>query len=212
MQCLVSCSNDFVLVYLLAPSAAAKPATTSAIKRAIANLPPHIFSAGPYSHLQRLICFGYKAVQYGIIGFTMGVAGSSAVNTMTNVRELTDDKFEPPTEAPSAILTGLGWLYFMGLNSNLRYNLVARAEQVLYTRYPGVISKSGSIGLRLANNFLGAYQWVDIADEIGVSQPRKSLREERRKRQQRERRSRWLWWRPRPPEPKKWPFCLFQSS
>ena len=212
MQMLVSCSNDFALVYLLSPTVGSAPVATTWLQRNLQKLPPHVFASGLYTATQRAACFLWKALQYGIIGFSMGLAGSFAVNRMTDVRELTDEKFEPPSEAPSAILTGLGWLYFMGLNSNLRYNLVAAGEQLLYRRYPGAASKLGSVGLRLANNFVGAYQWVDLADEIGVSQPRKSLREERRLRARRERRAKWMWWKRREPEPPfPWPFCLFQS-
>jgi hypothetical protein len=212
VQILVSCSNDFALVYLLSPTLASASIKTNWLSRALQSLPPHIFASGLYNTRQRVGCSAYKALQYGVIGFTMGVLGSFGVNRLTDLRELADDSFEPPSEAPSAILTGLGWLYFMGINSNIRYNLVACAEQVLYRRHPGSISKLGSVALRLANNFLGAYQWVNLADMIGVSQPRKSLREERRRRARRERRSRWRWGEKQAPEPRWWPFSLFQAS
>lgn len=53
---------------------------------------------------------------------------------MTAARERFDSAFEPPpTEQPIAG-TGLGWLYFMGLNSNVRYNALNAAEDVLYAR------------------------------------------------------------------------------
>jgi hypothetical protein len=56
------------------------------------------------------------------------------VHAMTAVRERFDSAFEPPpTEQPIAG-TGLGWLYFMGLNSNLRYNALNAAEDILYAR------------------------------------------------------------------------------
>ena len=60
--------------------------------------------------------------------------GSALVHAMTAARERFDSAFEPPpTEQPIAG-TGLGWLYFMGLNSNLRYNALNAAEDVLYAR------------------------------------------------------------------------------
>ena len=65
----------------------------------------------------------------------MGCIGSSIVHAMTAVRMRMDSAFEPPpTEQPIAG-TGLGWLYFMGLNSNIRYNAVNAAEDVMYSRY-----------------------------------------------------------------------------
>lgn len=75
-----------------------------------------------------------KAAQYGAVGFVMGCIGSSIVHAMTAVRMRMDAAFEPPpTEQPIAG-TGLGWLYFMGLNSNIRYNAVNAAEDIMYAR------------------------------------------------------------------------------
>lgn len=207
---LISCCNDFALVYLLSPAAGGSKVAGNALTQALQNLPPHVFATGLYTNMQRIACFCWKSLQYGIIGFSMGVAGSAAVNSMTDLRELTDAKFEPPSEAPSAILTGLGWLYFMGISSNVRYNLIAFAEQFLYRRHPGSLSKMGSIALRLVNNFAAAYLWVDLADEIGVQQPRRSLREERRRRERRAARAKWLWWQRKKPEPRPWPWRLLQ--
>ena len=210
VQMLISCSNDFALVYLLSPAAGGSRVAGNALARALQNLPPHVFGSGLYTTAQRIACFCWKSLQYGIIGFSMGVIGSSAVNGMTDVREMTDETFEPPSEAPSALLTGLGWLYFMGISSNVRYNLIACAEQIMYRRQPGNLSKLGSIALRLTNNFAAAYLWVDLADEIGVQQPRRSLREERRRRERRAARAKWLWWQRKKPEPSPWPWRLLQ--
>lgn len=203
MQVLVSCSNDFALVYLLAPILARSRIPPRGIGRLLQSLPPHVFASGRFAPAKRFGCFCFKILQYGIVGFTMGFAGSALVNTMTDIRELTDDNFEPPAEAPSPLLTGLGWLFFMGVNSNLRYNLVSAGEQHLYMHFPGVLSKAGSIGLRLANNFAGAYQWVELADDLGVSQPRRSLREAARQRQKAMNGPRWMLWR-KDAEPEKW--------
>jgi hypothetical protein len=75
-----------------------------------------------------------KATQYGAVGFTMGCIGSAIVHGMTALRERLDTAFEPPpTEQPIAG-TGVGWLYFMGLNSNIRYNALNAAEDILYAR------------------------------------------------------------------------------
>jgi Protein RETICULATA-related len=209
---LVSCSNDYALVYLLSPAAGTARVANNWLARRLADLPPHVFASGLHTRMQRFACFWWKAIQYGAIGLTMGYVGSSAVNRMTDLREMTDESFVPPTEAPSAVLTGLGWLYFMGISSNVRYNLIAAAEQLMYRRQPGLASKLGSVALRLTNNFAGAYLWVDLADEIGVCQERKSLREEQRKREKREQRPFWMWWKRKKPEPRPWPWRLFQPA
>ena len=72
---------------------------------------------------------------------------------------------------------------------------------------PSVV-QLGSIALRLTNNVAAAYLWVDLSDEIGVSQPRKSLREERRQRQKREARAKWMWWKRKKPATRPWPWRL----
>lgn len=83
---------------------------------------------------QRAGCFFLKAGQYGAVGFVMGCIGSSIVHAMTAVRMRMDSAFEPPaTEQPIAG-TGLGWLYFMGLSSNIRYNAINAAEDIMYSR------------------------------------------------------------------------------
>ena len=83
---------------------------------------------------QRVGCFCLKAAQYGTVGFVMGCAGSALVHGMTALRIRLDAAFEPPpTEQPIAG-TGLGWLYFMGLNSNIRYNAINAAEDIMYSR------------------------------------------------------------------------------
>lgn len=65
------------------------------------------------------------------------------MHAVTAVRMRMDAAFEPPpTEQPIAG-TGLGWLYFMGLNSNIRYNAVNAAEDVMYARCaPGLTSEA----------------------------------------------------------------------
>lgn len=213
-QMLVSCSNDFALVYLLAPVAArTSEMPQSAIGRIIRSLPAHVMAYGTFTPAQRIACFLYKAVQYGAVGFTMGIAGTSVVNLLTDVREVADPTFQPPAMWPSALLTGLGWLYFMGVSSNVRYNMISAGEQYLYGTYPGAVSKMGSVALRLANNFVGAYLWVDLAEQLGVSQPRRSLREEAREVERRRSVPWWVFWRRKEPDAAmKFPFNLFQEQ
>ena len=56
------------------------------------------------------------------------------VHAMTAMRmRLYSNFVPPPTEQPIAG-TGLGWLYFMSLNSNVRYNAINAAEDIMYSR------------------------------------------------------------------------------
>ena len=56
------------------------------------------------------------------------------MHAMTAVRMHVDAAFEPPPVEQPIAGTGLGWLYFMGLNSNIRYNVVNAAEDIMYAR------------------------------------------------------------------------------
>ncbi|KAK9904921.1 hypothetical protein WJX75_005675 [Coccomyxa subellipsoidea] len=176
-QCCVSLLCDFALVYLLAPTMRQSVAAKGRLSRKIAALPSHVFQLPPpgqpgFTLAQRAACFGVKAAQYGAVGFVMGCTGSALVHAMTAVRERFDSAFEPPpTEQPIAG-TGLGWLYFMGLNSNLRYNALNAAEDVLYARFPGPRSKLLSVVLRLGNNFFGAHAWMGCAKALNLNRPR----------------------------------------
>eukprot|EP00884_Botryococcus_braunii_P023153 jgi/Botrbrau1/9521/Bobra.0211s0012.1 len=172
-QCAVSLLADFALVYLLAPIAR-RPVPPSALKARLARLPSHVFQRPfrRYTLVQRVACFGTKMVQYGTVGFIMGCVGSAAVAGLTSLREQLDPDFVPPPTVQPVLGTGLGWLYFLGIHSNVRYNFVNAIEDVLYTRYPGPVSKLGSVGLRLANNFVGAASWMRTAQAMGLNQPR----------------------------------------
>jgi hypothetical protein len=58
----------------------------------------------------------------------------------------------------------------MAVSSNLRYNAVNGAEDVLYALHP-LAGRGGSIALRLANNFFGAAQWVSITQHYPLERP-----------------------------------------
>ena len=84
---------------------------------------------------QRAGCFCLKAAQYGAVGCVMECIGSFMIHAVTAVRMRMDAAFEPlPREQPIAG-TGLGWLCFMGLNSNIRYSAVNAAEDIMYARF-----------------------------------------------------------------------------
>lgn len=86
-----------------------------------------------YTVGQRLAYLGNAAVQNGAVGFVTGCTGSAAVYA---VRSLWKPAAPPPPEhsVRPVIRTGLGWLYFLSIHYNLRYNLVNAAEDMLYAR------------------------------------------------------------------------------
>ncbi|KAK9807036.1 hypothetical protein WJX72_011423 [[Myrmecia] bisecta] len=182
-QLCVSLLNDFALVYLLAPTTRMSPMVQGTLKARLAKLPAHVFQRAPYGLPaftlgQRLACFASKAVQYGAVGFVMGCAGTAVVQGLTTMREQLDPTFVPPPLTQPVLGTGVGWLYFMSLNSNVRYNFVNFAEEFMYGKYGGgPVAKSASVLLRLSNNFFGAYAWMRLASALKLNQPREPRRQ-----------------------------------
>ena len=207
-QVAVSLLNDFALVYLLAPTvpagaavvaaAAVSPAgkgLSAAIKARLAALPAHVLQRGPYPLSARAACLAARAVQYGAVGFTMGVAGSGLVAGLTAAREAADPAWTPPPTRQSVLGTGAGWCYFMATSSNVRYNAVNAAEEALYAAGAAaavgagagaggagraaalLLPRAGSVALRLANNVAGARGWLATAAVMGLEQPRPSRAE-----------------------------------
>jgi hypothetical protein len=186
-QVAVSLLNDFALVYLLAPTvapgaaaavaAAAAAANAGPLRSFLASLPAHVLQRGPFPVTSRAACFAARAVQYGAVGFTMGVTGSALVACLTALREAADPAWSPPPTYQSVLGTGIGWCYFMASSSNVRYNLVNAAEEALYGAaasgaVSGLVPRAGSVALRLANNVAGARGWMATAAALGLEQPR----------------------------------------
>ena len=139
LQLAVSLLNDFALVYLLAPVAARSAVSRGPLRMMLASLPAHALQrAQPgqpaFTAAQRLACFAIKAVQYGSVGFAMGCMGTGLVHGLTAMRERADTSYEPPPVVQPILGTGLGWLYFMGMSSNMRYNTINAMEDALYSR------------------------------------------------------------------------------
>ena len=155
-----------------------RAAAAGSLAARLRSLPAHVFQRGPYTPAQRVACFGSKAVQYGAVGFVMGVAGSGAVRCLTAAREALDPTFVPPATEQSVLGTGLGWLYFMGISSNVRYNLINAAEDALYRAAAAGSAgpRIASVGLRLANNFFGAHSWMATARAMKLDRPRPAKR------------------------------------
>jgi len=169
----VSLLCDVALVSMLAPTVGvARPAT--GLGAALARLPANVFE--PSSIASKLGCLVYKGVLYAFTGAVMGYTGTQVVHRLTDLKEALDPAFVPPATMQDPILTGLGWLFFMGVSSNIRYQALAGSEKYLFRAFPGAVSKSASVLLRFANNVFGSSQWLRIADALGASKSREVLK------------------------------------
>lgn len=181
-QLAISLLSDFALVYLLAPSTRRSIAQKSTFRAALAGFPSHVFQftplgMAPFTLRARAATLLLKGLQYGGVGFCMGMLGAASVQALVFIRERLDGSFEPPATVQSVSGTGAAWGSFMATSSNVRYNLVNGLEDALYRKSVGA-GKLGSVALRLLNNYAGAAQWVALTDYLDLDIPWKPLHEE----------------------------------
>ncbi|PHU04865.1 hypothetical protein BC332_25687 [Capsicum chinense] len=156
---------NFVLMYLLAPTASASIQTLPSI---FANCPPsHMFQPGSYGLLSRFGTFLFKGTQFAAVGFTAGLVGTALSNGLIKMRKKMDPNFETPNKPPPTILNAATWAIHMGISSNLRYQTLNGVEFVLAKGLPPLVFKTSVIALRCANNILGGMTFVMLAKLTG---------------------------------------------
>ena len=136
---LVGLVLDVVLVSLLAPVAVkgrGRPKQTGWLKRRLAALPSAVFEAStparPYSTAARVGCLGVKAVEYGVAGTICGILGQGLANGLMQVkRRCQGGARDGDVELPPVVGTGLVWGLFMGVSSNVRYQIVFGLERLV---------------------------------------------------------------------------------
>ncbi|XP_055807171.1 protein RETICULATA-RELATED 3, chloroplastic-like [Solanum dulcamara] len=156
---------NFVLMYLLAPTASASIQTLPSI---FANCPPsHMFQSGSYGLLSRVGTFVYKGTQFAAVGFAAGLVGTALSNSLIKLRKKMDPNFETPNNPPPTLLNAATWAIHMGISSNLRYQTLNGVEFVLAKGLPPLVFKTSVVALRCANNILGGMTFVMLAKLTG---------------------------------------------
>lgn len=156
---------NFVLMYLLAPTASASIQTLPSI---FVNCPPsHMFQSGSYGLLSRLGTFVYKGTQFAAVGFTAGLVGTALSNGLIKLRKKMDPNFETPNKPPPTLLNAATWAIHMGVSSNLRYQTLNGVEFLLAKGLSPLVFKTSVIALRCANNILGGMTFVMLAKLTG---------------------------------------------
>ncbi|XP_008778040.2 protein RETICULATA-RELATED 3, chloroplastic-like [Phoenix dactylifera] len=151
---------NFVLMYLLAPTAATA-ATASSI------FPSHMFEPGAYSLLSRLGTIVYKGATFAAVGFAAGLAGTAISNGLISLRKKMDPEFHSPNKPPPPVLNALTWALHMGISSNLRYQSLNGLEFVMEKALPPAGFKASVVVLRSLNNVLGGMSFVVLARLTG---------------------------------------------
>lgn len=151
---------NFVLMYLLAPTAGAAAAVSS-------GLPSHMFEPGAFSLGARVATLVSKGATFAAVGFAAGLAGTALSNGLIAMRKRMDPAFETPNKPPPTLLNAATWALHMGISSNLRYQTLNGIEYFLGAVMPAPVFKVSVVALRCMNNVLGGVSFVMLARLTG---------------------------------------------
>ncbi|RCV27819.1 hypothetical protein SEVIR_5G361300v4 [Setaria viridis] len=151
---------NFVIMYLLAPTAAASSVASA--------LPNYMFEPGAYTLGSRVATLLSKGATFTMVGFAAGLAGTALSNGLIAMRKRMDPSFETPNKAPPTLLNAATWGLHMGGSSNLRYQTLNGIEYVLGKVAPAPVFKASVVALRCINNVLGGMSFVLLARLTGA--------------------------------------------
>ncbi|CAO2166787.1 unnamed protein product [Urochloa humidicola] len=154
---------NFVLMYLLAPTAGVAAAASSAASA----LPSHMFEPGAYTLGSRVATLMSKGATFAVVGFAAGLAGTALSNGLIAMRKRMDPEFETPNKPPPTLLNAATWAIHMGVSSNLRYQTLNGVEYFLGKVAPAPVFKVSVVALRCMNNVLGGMSFVWLARLTG---------------------------------------------
>ncbi|OEL25449.1 Protein RETICULATA-RELATED 3, chloroplastic [Dichanthelium oligosanthes] len=150
---------NFVLMYLLAP--------TAGVAAAASAFPSHMFEPGAYSLGSRVATLMSKGATFAVVGFAAGLAGTAISNGLIAMRKRMDPAFETPNKPPPTLLNAGTWALHMGVSSNLRYQTLNGVEYLLGKVAPAPVFKVAVVALRCMNNVLGGMSFVLLARLTG---------------------------------------------
>ncbi|PKA50521.1 hypothetical protein AXF42_Ash013736 [Apostasia shenzhenica] len=155
---------NFVLMYLLAPTAGA---SVGAAPFFASSLPSHMFAPWSYSFLSRIGSLAYKGATFAAVGFAAGLVGTSISNGLIALRRRIDSAFEPPNKPPPTLLNAVTWAIQLGVSSNIRYQTLNGLEFLMARALPPTGFKLSVVTLRCLNNVLGGMSFVVLARMTG---------------------------------------------
>ena len=173
-DCAVGAVLNFVLIWLLAPSVAAKAAGSNALANYVAKLPAFVLAEGSYTVGQRTMAGLYKGSLFAACGFLGSVGGTSIAFMLLKIRQLIDPANNADKPLPNVITNSLGWASFMFVSTNPRYQLVNGVERAIYGMAPPALAQTSSLVLRTGNNLIGGSTWVLWARFIGLQKKKEA--------------------------------------
>ncbi|GBG64929.1 hypothetical protein CBR_g48677 [Chara braunii] len=180
---LVGIVLDVALVGMLAPIVTfgtvnhSSKGLQGSLSRILSQLPNSVFEAASpgrsFTVNQRVATLFVKGAQYGVAGFLCGVVGQGIANTlMTFKRSLNKGKDGSDVPIPPLLKSAACWALFMGVSSNLRYQMINGMERVVESSVMAknvpLVAMAFTVGIRFANNIYGGMQFVDLARWAGI--------------------------------------------
>ncbi|KAL6760071.1 hypothetical protein V8C86DRAFT_2560215 [Haematococcus lacustris] len=172
---------DVALVSLMAPAAvlggASKAAmTTGWLQRALASVPSAVFEANirgvkSFSLGSRVACLGVKFLEYSLAGISCGLVGQGVCNAIMHLKRSIHGTKEDDVAVPPLMKTALVWGLFMGLSSNIRYQVVYGLERVVdltVAKHVPAVAYGSTLAIRFVNNVIGGENFIDMARWAGV--------------------------------------------
>lgn len=158
---------NFLLMYLLAPTAATLGSSQS-LPGIFRNCPPsHMFEPGNFTIINRCGTLVYKGMVFATVGLAAGLVGTAISNGLIILRKKMDPSFETPNKPPPTVLNSLTWATHMGVSANVRYQTLNGIEFLLEKVLPPLVFKTGVVALRCANNVAGGMSFVILARMTG---------------------------------------------
>ena len=165
-DCVVGAVLNFVLIWLLAPTVAAK-AGPGPFAAQLSKLPAFVFESGQFTLGQRAGAGLYKGSLFGACGFLGSVGGTSLAYMIFMARQAAAGGEAKKKELPNVMANSLGWASFMFVSTNPRYQVVNAVEQAIY-KTSASWGRALSLVLRTGNNIIGGATWVMWARFIGL--------------------------------------------
>ncbi|KFK38264.1 hypothetical protein AALP_AA3G091100 [Arabis alpina] len=158
---------NFVLMYLLAPTAATVGVSQN-LPGIFRNCPSsHMFEQGSFTVMNRFGTLVYKGLVFASVGLAAGLVGTAISNGLITVRKKMDPSFETPNKPPPTVLNSLTWATHMGVSANVRYQTLNGIEFLLAKGLPPLVFKTSVVVLRTLNNVVGGMSFVVLARMTG---------------------------------------------
>ncbi|KAK9832451.1 hypothetical protein WJX74_010617 [Apatococcus lobatus] len=172
---------DVLLVTLMAPVAvigakSKKSGGSTRWRRALNRVPsavfePSVLGVRQYTIIDRTACLGVKFLEYSLAGLVAGFVGQGVANSLMLARRRIYGAKEDDLAIPPLVMTSLTWGLFMGVSSNIRYQIVfglERAVDVTIAKAVPPVAYGTSLAIRFANNVIGGENFIDMARWTGI--------------------------------------------